>query len=202
MAYLSSFLWLGGNPTRWKSMFMSSSTAVRCLSTLQCWSCKATCGTVFCPLCRVPQPTTPRLNYYELLVPEKARTPSSKGIHFWRLSLNKLHHEFISLQRLIHPDVFAHHEDTKTKSFCLEQSSIINKAYRTLKNELQRAFYLLEFYGVPITDHSDSSNEKTDPAFLMFIFESQEQLEDQASTKEDLTQLKEIVERMCDCCLV
>ncbi|KAJ1497366.1 hypothetical protein HMI55_005537 [Coelomomyces lativittatus] len=112
MAYLSSFLWLGGNPTRWKSMFMSSSTAVRCLSTLQCWSCKATCGTVFCPLCRVPQPTTPRLNYYELLVPEKARTPSSKGIHFWRLSLNKLHHEFISLQRLIHPDVFAHHEDT------------------------------------------------------------------------------------------
>ena len=81
-----------------------------------------------------------------------------------------------------HPDKFATHSD-KEKSLALQNTSLINTAFDTLKSPLLRATYLLELQDIDAFDEKDT---QMDVAFLMSQIELREQLESIESNKDEL----------------
>jgi len=65
------------------------------------------------------------------------------------------------------------------------QSSVINKAYHTLKDPLSRAQYLLKEQGIQVNEGDSLS----DPELLMEVMEFREELEE-AQSEADITPLK------------
>lgn len=65
------------------------------------------------------------------------------------------------------------------------QSSVINKAYHTLKNPLSRAQYILEQHGHQVNEGDSLS----DPTLLMDVMEFREELEE-VTSEADLEPLK------------
>lgn len=74
--------------------------------------------------------------------------------------LDKVYHD---LQSKVHPDRHAHLPETERR-LSMQWATQVNEAYRTLKNPLQRARYLLLLNGVD-TEHE--SNTSMPAAFLM-----------------------------------
>ena len=60
------------------------------------------------------------------------------------------------------------------QKFSAEQSTLVNRAFRTLQDPLQRAVYLLELRGETI----DESDSHSDTDFLMQILQLNEELAD------------------------
>ena len=77
------------------------------------------------------------------------------------------------------------------------QSSVINKAYHTLKDPLSRAQYLLKQKGIQINEGDSLS----DPELLMEVMEFREELEEVTSEAE-LKPLKERNDGKILCCWV
>ncbi|MBV8760086.1 MAG: Fe-S protein assembly co-chaperone HscB [Deltaproteobacteria bacterium] len=77
---------------------------------------------------------------------------------------------FYDRSKDLHPDRFAN-APAAERVVALSQSRALNDAYKTLKNPVKRAEYLLAQAGVTI-----GPNEKLDPAFLMEILELREEL--------------------------
>jgi molecular chaperone HscB len=90
-----------------------------------------------------------------------------------------------------HPDKFATHSD-KEKSLALQNTSLINTAFDTLKSPLLRATYLLELQDIDAFDEKDT---QMDVAFLMNQIELREQLESIESNKDEL-ELDDFVENI------
>ena len=90
-----------------------------------------------------------------------------------------------------HPDKFATHSD-KEKSLALQNTSLINTAFDTLKSPLLRATYLLELQDIDAFDEKDT---QMDVAFLMSQIELREQLEAIESNKDEL-ELDDFVENI------
>ena len=90
-----------------------------------------------------------------------------------------------------HPDKFATHSD-KEKSLALQNTSLINTAFDTLKSPLLRATYLLELQDIDAFDEKDT---QMDVAFLMSQIELREQLESIESNKDEL-ELDDFVENI------
>ncbi len=76
------------------------------------------------------------------------------------------------LQSELHPDKYAHASDME-KRLSVQQSSMVNDAYQTLKDPLRRAIYLLQLHGVHIGDNESSM----DSAFLMQQMSYREKLD-------------------------
>lgn len=100
-------------------------------------------------------------NYFELF-----GLPISFDVESASLSLR-----YRDLQRAVHPDRFANASDQERR-LSIQQAALINEAFRTLKNPLARARYLLELSDVEI----DDTDTSMDPAFLMEQIELREQL--------------------------
>lgn len=100
-------------------------------------------------------------NYFELF-----GLPVSFEVESEALSLR-----YRDLQRAVHPDRFANASDQERR-LSVQQAALINEAFRTLKNPLPRARYLLELSDVEI----DDTDTSMDPAFLMEQIELREQL--------------------------
>ena len=81
-----------------------------------------------------------------------------------------------------HPDKFATHSD-REKSLALQNTSLINTAFETLRSPLLRATYLLELEDINAFDEKDTH---MDVAFLMRQIELREQLESIESNKDEL----------------
>ncbi|XP_052792896.1 iron-sulfur cluster co-chaperone protein HscB-like isoform X2 [Mya arenaria] len=77
------------------------------------------------------------------------------------------------------------------------QSSFINKAYEALLKPLTRGFYLLELRGVPLEEVEEAVN----PAFLMEIMETNEDIIDVASNPPVLQQIQEANNAKMDDCV-
>lgn len=76
------------------------------------------------------------------------------------------------LQRLVHPDKYAQSSD-QDRRLAVQTAANINDAFRTLKDPVERALYLLRLHKVAV---DDETARKLDPAFLMEQMELREAL--------------------------
>lgn len=94
-----------------------------------------------------------------------------------------LERDFYRLSRQLHPDLYAR-KSAEEQAWSLRQSSLLNDAYRTLKDPVGRTAYLLKLEGVRIEDeNAETRDPKTRqnrvPADLLEeVFELNMQLEE------------------------
>lgn len=114
------------------------------------------------------------------------------------LNEDELQKKYYDLSREYHPD-FHTQADEASRQESLERSSLLNQAYRTLKDPYERARYLL---ALEWPDLPDAEKKRIPPALLMEVMEMQEkvaeaQFEEDASRKEKLrTELIDIEDRL------
>src|SRR4051794_11664625 len=111
-----------------------------------CWSCGAARAPAdaLCPSCgkvQPPPPGTARDKFAVLGLPQR-----------YDVDGTTLDEQFRALSRKLHPDRFAR-ASAKERRFSLEQTTLVNDAYRTLRDPARRAEHLLELRGVrPVSD--------------------------------------------------
>src|SRR5579864_901797 len=152
-----------------------------------CWSCGSMRAAHFCEACGKVQPPVP-VDYFKFFgLPPKLT-----------LDVAALEKDFYELSRKLHPDLNAR-AGSKEQEWSLEQSSLLNDAYRTLKDPIKRTQYLLRLEGVELEEQSKSATEKAraaggvkkqivPPDLLEEVFELNMQLEElrmQRKTGED-----------------
>lgn len=95
----------------------------------------------------------------------------------------ELERNFYKLSRKLHPDVYAR-ASIQEQQWSLEQTSLLNDAYRTLKNPIARTEYLLKLEGRPIaseeqtTQHDKPKDSRAPTDMLEEVFELNMQLEE------------------------
>jgi molecular chaperone HscB len=117
-------------------------------ATPACWSCGTMRAVHFCSSCGKVQPPVP-VDYFTFFgFPRKLN-----------LDTAALEKEFYALSRRLHPDGFGQAED-RERAWSLEQSSMLNDAYRTLKDPIKRTEYLLRLEGIELEEQSKQATEK------------------------------------------
>ena len=121
-----------------------------------CWHCGAKdAASLFCRYCNTIQAPTP--DYYEFFdLPRRLA-----------LDPEDLKNRYYSLSRLLHPDRYTRRSEQERR-FSLEASSILNDAYRVLRDPIQRAEYVLREEGFSI---GDQRNKDVPPELLEEVFE-------------------------------
>ena len=89
------------------------------------------------------------------------------------VDLADLERRYYALSRRLHPDLF-HDRPPAEQTASLRMTALVNRAYRTLKDPVQRALYWLELHGESL----GRDNERVPPALAARVFEVQEQLEE------------------------
>jgi molecular chaperone HscB len=139
-----------------------------------CWSCGSALAACkpFCDACGKVQPTAANVNYFDVFdLPKKLA-----------LDTSALERAFYKLSRKLHPDVYARASEQE-QQWSLEQTSLLNDAYRTLKHPITRTEYLLKLEGVEIEQDKASENgaqkeSRMPPDLLEEVFELNMQLEE------------------------
>ncbi len=106
------------------------------------------------------------------------------------LDIKTLEQAFYAQSRACHPDRFAS-ADPEKQAWALEQTALLNDAYRTLKHPLSRTEYLLRLEGVTLSDEKEKPKPPSD--LLEEVFELNMQLEEvrmNRTTGEDDPQLR------------
>lgn len=155
----------------------SSSLIMPGEATASCWSCGTMRAVHFCSACGKVQPPMPVDYFMFFALPRKLN-----------LDAAFLEREFYELSRKLHPDLSAR-ADKREQEWSLEQSSLLNDAYRTLKDPIKRTEYLLRLEGVELEEQSKAATEKArasgevkkqvvPPDLLEEVFELNLQLEE------------------------
>lgn len=158
-----------------------------------CWSCGASLpdGNPFCDACGKVQAPSEEADYFaEFGLPRK--------LH---IDLSALERSFYRLSRKLHPDVYAQ-ASLQEQQWSLDQTSLLNDAYRTLKNPIARTEYLLKLEGVVLEAGKNEDGKLKDsrvpPDILEEVFELNMQLEEMRMNRkmgEDDPQLRADLER-------
>jgi molecular chaperone HscB len=131
----------------------------------------------FCEGCGKVQPPMP-VDYFKFFgLPRKLS-----------LDVAALEKDFYELSRKLHPDLNAR-AGSKEQEWSLQQSSLLNDAYRTLKDAVRRTQYLLRLEGVELEEQSKNATEQArasgemkkqivPPDLLEEVFELNMQLEE------------------------
>lgn len=167
-------------------------TAEQKLVPTACWSCAAPQSQtqLICPSCGKVQPVA-QADYFEVFsLPRRLS-----------LDLKKLEKDFYRLSRKLHPDLYAQ-SSADEQEWSLANTSLLNDAYRTLKDPIKRTEYLLKLEGVEIAEEDrqrgDKSSIKAPPELLEEVFELNMQLEELRMNRkmgEDDPQLRSDLER-------
>jgi molecular chaperone HscB len=131
-----------------------------------CWQCGHSAGqSLFCTSCNALQ--EPVSDYYGLLgLPRKLNVPEEQ-----------LQSRFYELSRRLHPDLFTRKSETE-KRYALDASSILNDAYRTLRDPVKRANYVLKQEGFDI---GEQRSKDVPPELLEEVFDLNMALEEMKS---------------------
>ena len=98
-----------------------------------CWHCQSEVpGEYFCGRCVKVQPLSKALDYFTCLNLPRTLNLDEKA----------LEETFYALSRTFHPDYFAT-KDESEKAISLGNTALLNAAYRTLKDPIQRVEYLI-----------------------------------------------------------
>jgi molecular chaperone HscB len=145
--------------------------------TQSCWSCGTMRAVHFCEACGKVQPPAP-VDYFTFFgLPRKLT-----------LDVSAIEKDFYELSRKLHPDLNAR-AGSQEQEWSLQQSSLLNDAYRTLKDPIKRTEYLLKLEGVELEEQSKSATEQArsagemkkqivPPDLLEEVFELNMQLEE------------------------
>ncbi|KXN73637.1 Co-chaperone Hsc20 [Conidiobolus coronatus NRRL 28638] len=148
-----------------------------------CWKCNNTLpdSKIQCTVtdCKSFQHIPDNVDYFQLF-------DKSKNFDINETQLKK---EFLQLQRKVHPDNFTRVEQ-KEQVVSANLSSLLNKAYQTLKDPLLRAKYMLTIEGTPISE----TDKLEDNSLLFEIMELHEEIQD----SEDKGQISSILDTTRD----
>ena len=98
-----------------------------------CWHCQSeVSGEYFCERCVKVQPVSKEADYFTCLGFPRRLT----------IDPQKLEAKFYELSRAFHPD-FYHNKSETEQAISLSNAATLNTAYRTLRDPIQRAEYLL-----------------------------------------------------------
>lgn len=149
-----------------------------------CWQCGTPdVASLFCRYCNSLQAPIP--NYFEFF-----------GLDC-HLSIDPEHlqKQFYSLSRLLHPDRYTRRSEQE-KHYSLQASSILNDAYRVLRDPIRRSEYVLKEAGFEI---GDPRNKEVPPELLEEVFELNMALDElRMGDTEVLPQLDEMRQRFMD----
>ena len=149
-----------------------------------CWSCGAPLEGAghFCASCAKVQPPA-EMDYFSFFgLGRKLNIDNG-----W------LEKDFYRLSRKLHPDVYAR-ASADEQSWSLQRSSLLNDAYRTLKDPIARTEYLLQLEGMQLEEQSRAATDKArasgqqkqqvvPPDLLEEVFELNMQLEEMRLNK-------------------
>jgi molecular chaperone HscB len=130
-----------------------------------CWSCSAaTGGANFCPSCGKIQPQVRGADYFAFFgLPQKLT-----------IDLATLEQRFHSLSWKLHPDHFVRATELE-RQLSLDLSSLLNDAYRTLRDPVARVEYLLGLSGMR---KEGQKKQQAPPELLEEVFELNESLDE------------------------
>jgi len=145
--------------------------------TQTCWSCGTMRAVHFCEACGKVQPPAPVDYFTFFALPRKLN-----------LDVPAMENDFYELSRKLHPDLNAR-AASQEQEWSLQQSSLLNDAYRTLKDPIKRTQYLLKLEGIELEEQSKTATEQArssgqvkkqivPPDLLEEVFELNMQLEE------------------------
>jgi len=102
----------------------------------------------FCEACGKVQPPAP-VDYFTFFGLQRKLN----------LDVSALEKDFYELSRKLHPDLNAR-AGSQEQEWSLQQSSLLNDAYRALKDPIKRTEYLLKLEGVELEEQSKSATEQ------------------------------------------
>jgi molecular chaperone HscB len=160
------------------------SSSARGVLVVICWSCQREAGSgPTCGSCKAPQPPDDNLDYFAVLgVPPR-----------YSVDLGAAEGAFKQLSRQVHPDRFAT-ADPRARRASLARTVQLNEAWRTIKDPLLRAEYMLRRAGVDVGDGGKGGDDDGDatvevappPAFLMEILELHEELQNARRERDEV----------------
>jgi molecular chaperone HscB len=133
-----------------------------------CWHCQSEIsGEYFCDRCVKVQPVSKETDYFTCFGFPRRLT----------IDPTKLEGKFYELSRAFHPD-FYHNKSETEQSISLGNAATLNTAYRTLRDPIQRAEYLLDLEAGAVKDI------RTSPPADLFeeILELQDTLDEYRAT--------------------
>ena len=110
----------------------------------------------------------------------------------FQLNMAELSARYRELQRVVHPDRFAA-SDSHSQRLSLQGATLVNEAYETLREPLQRAQYMLSLRNVALDADQQSLN---DPAFLMEQLALREQLADVHAAPDPMASLRSLIDNI------
>jgi len=142
------------------------------MSARKCWSCGAehAAADPLCPACGKVQPPPPA-----------GKHPDRFAVLGFAPSFDEpegLDDRFRALSRKLHPDRFAR-ASAQERRHSLEQTTLLNEAYKTLKDPVRRAEHLLALKGI-------RGDPKMSPEFLEQTMEDRERLLEAKASGEPL----------------
>ena len=153
------------------------STTLTTSAPATCWSCSAALGEspLLCVACGKVQPPA-GLDYFQVFALSRKL----------EIDLPGLEREFHRLSRRLHPDRFAR-AMPQEQQWSLAATALLNDAYRTLRDPIQRVEYLLKLEGLEIGEEHAGANKRAErqpPVDLLEeVFELNMQLEEMRMTQ-------------------
>ncbi|MBI3247067.1 MAG: Fe-S protein assembly co-chaperone HscB [Deltaproteobacteria bacterium] len=136
------------------------------MSTVQevrCWRCAHQHqATLFCPACRAIQLVPPQADYFSVL--ELPRHPA--------LDEKLLAQRYYELSRKLHPDLYQTGTPQEQEA-SLKNTALLNRAYRVLRDPVQRGQYWLELHD----EQLGKDNNRVPAKLAALVFAVHEQLE-------------------------
>lgn len=139
-----------------------------------CWSCEKNAGAgLTCASCGAIQPPDPKADHFAVFGVERR----------FALDVTDLERRYKEMTKVLHPDRFAR-ADERARRASLKRSIQLNEAWRTLKDPVRRAEYLLSLSGV-VVGGEEGTTKRVDgakvrlpvaPALLMEVMELREGL--------------------------
>lgn len=143
-----------------------------------CWNCGGivsfssggvSTASRFCEACKALQP--PAHDYYQFF-----DMPRQLAV-----DVKDLEKRFYALSRQLHPDLFSR-KGAREQEYALEASAVLNDAYRTLKDPIARALYVLKQDGFDI---AEQGTKDVPPELLEEVFDLNMALEELRGGDED-----------------